>query len=481
MPKWTVIAAREYSAAVKTKTFLVTLFLMPLLMVGGSVVQVMTRDVVDTKTETLAIIDRTPGQIVGKAVLAAAERRNENDIFDKQTGRQIKPKFEVELIPPADIADKTAVDEQRFELSERIRNKTLLAFAEIGADIIKPDAAKFGRDMLTRFQGVNADSVNDPEKQSQIREQVEREGLFPDEYVIRYTTSRPTYFSFHNWFDAVARGEILKQRALKLGADEAIIGVLSSMPSRVERGLARRAADGSITYEDDKASQITGVLVPVVLVMLMFIVIMTGASPLTMNVVEEKQQRIAEVLLSSATPFDLMLGKLVGGVGTALTLAAIYLAGAFVLASQFDVLQYVRPDVIGFFLIFVAISTMMYGAMFVTAGSAVTNIKESQSLITPVILLIALPLFVLMPILQYPSGPIATFLSFFPLSAPLVTTIRLAVPPGIAMWEIVLSIVISLATTVALVWCASRIFRASLLMNSRPASMKEAALWIIKG
>jgi ABC-2 type transport system permease protein len=82
---------------------------------------------------------------------------------------------------------------------------------------------------------------------------------------------------------------------------------------------------------------------------------------------------------------------------------------------------------------------------------------------------------------QYPNGNIAMFLSFFPLSAPLVTTIRLAVPPGIPIWQVLTAAGITLATTVVLVWMSGRVFRAALLMNSKPASLRDAVGWVLRG
>jgi ABC-2 type transport system permease protein len=475
MSKALVIAMREYAAAVKTKSFLVSLILMPVLMIGGAVVQRATQDIADTTTQRVAIIDRT-GANVGLALVDAANRRNESELNDA-SGRQVKPKFDVVVIEPAPLADKAAVDRQRLELSEQVRRNELLSFAEIGSQVVSLDAIRAAGRQLDATGG---DMLR---QQTTASPDAPRPSLadIPDEFIIRYSTNRPTYFIFHNWFDRIVRTEVLQRRAKQMNFDAALVLQMSEAPLRVERGLARQDATGAITYEGDKASQITGLLVPVALMMLMFVVIMVGASPLTMNVVEEKQQRIAEVLLASCRPFDIMLGKLLGGVATALTLAAIYLSGALLLAARFDAFQYISATVVVWFLVFVVLATLMYGSLFVVAGAAVTNIKESQSLITPVVLLIATPLFVFMQIVQYPNGNIAMFLSYFPLSAPLVTTIRLAVPPGIPTWQVLTAAGITLATTVVLVWMSGRIFRAALLMNSKPASLRDAVGWVLRG
>jgi ABC-2 type transport system permease protein len=123
----------------------------------------------------------------------------------------------------------------------------------------------------------------------------------------------------------------------------------------------------------------------------------------------------------------------------------------------------------------------MYGALFVAAGAAVTNAKEAQSLISPIILLMVLPMFVIEPMYQDPSGPLPMAASFIPFSAPMMTTARIAIPPGIPAWQALLSVAVSLLTTVALVWCAGRIFRLGLLMQGQAARPRDILRWVLRG
>jgi ABC-type Na+ efflux pump permease subunit len=120
-----VIANREYQAAVRTKTFLISLVIMPVLMGGSVVLQVLLKDVVDTREKRFAVVDRT-GRLFGR-IAAAAGQYNEKDIFDPQTHKQVKPAFAVERVEPA-----AAVNEQRLALSERVRQGELFGFLEIG-------------------------------------------------------------------------------------------------------------------------------------------------------------------------------------------------------------------------------------------------------------------------------------------------------------------------------------------------------------
>ena len=99
MRKMLTVARRDYNAAVKSKAFLVSLFLMPILMGGGLLVQLLLKDQVDTQEKRFAIIDRTPEQQLVKALEDAAATRNAKEIFDATTGKQVKPVFSVERVP----------------------------------------------------------------------------------------------------------------------------------------------------------------------------------------------------------------------------------------------------------------------------------------------------------------------------------------------------------------------------------------------
>ena len=99
----------------------------------------------------------------------------------------------------------------------------------------------------------------------------------------------------------------------------------------------------------------------------------------------------------------------------------------------------------------------------------------------PVMLLVCLPLFLLVPVLREPNSPVATGLSFFPFATPMLMLARQAAPPGIALWQPLTGIAVVLATTVFCVWAAGRIFRVGLLMQGKGAHLGEMVRWVFKG
>jgi ABC-type Na+ efflux pump permease subunit len=449
MRKTFIVASREYLAAVRTKSFLISLILLPIMMLGGVIAQKLGEKIGDTSTKEIAIIDRSPGGRLYDAIAQEVEKYNSKRVFD-DSGRQIKATFNLDRVKAADPQDPDAADRQRLELSNRVRRGELLAFVEIGPDVLKPTTTP-----------------------------VSDESEADDDQLVRYSTNRPTYRDFIELLRTALPPAVLEQRLAEAGLSYQGLRPLLAPPRVSDRGLAE-LRDGKIVYEP-RSGQLAPFIVPLALLMLMFIVVIIGASPMTGNVIEEKQLRIAEVLLGSARPFELMMGKLIGGVAVALTLAAIYFGGAYYIAFTQGMAGYISGGTILWFLFFTILGTLMYGAMFVAAGAAVTNIKEAQSMVMPVMLLIVLPISLVGQMIQDPSGMLATVGSFFPFSAPMIMTARIAIPPGVPLWQTLLSALITVATTAVLVWAAGRIFRVGILMQGQGARYTEMMKWVFRG
>jgi ABC-2 type transport system permease protein len=217
------------------------------------------------------------------------------------------------------------------------------------------------------------------------------------------------------------------------------------------------------------------------MLVLMYMIILMGSTPLMQGVVEEKMNRVAEVLLGSAQPFQLMLGKLIGMTGVSLTMTAVYLSGLYWAAQHYQFAEYVRPDLIAWFLLFQVLASLMYGSLFIAVGAACTDLKETQTLMWPVLILAMIPIFVLGNVLQEPNGPAATLLSFFPFATPSLMVARLGVPPGVPLWQPIAGVGGVLLTTLACVYAAGRIFRVGLLLQGKGANFGQMMRWVVRG
>jgi ABC-2 type transport system permease protein len=473
MRKAFVIAGREYNAAVRTKSFLISLVILPVLMGGGGFMQWMLRNQVDTAEKRFAVIDRTPGESLVKAITAASEAWNKTAIFD-EAGHQTKPTFVIERVAPS--ADKPElVDEQRFELSERVRHGSLFAFLDIGGRVLEPAHSKPGASASPEPGGEAADLLDADDEAANVMPATD------DRFAIRYQSASPTYDAFRNWARPVLNKTIRKARYTAEGLSPDKVRAAVQPAPLLTKGLTRRnAATGQLEEARDE-NPIVSFLVPGGLLVLMFMLILLGATPLMQGVVEEKMQRIAEVLLGSVKPFDLMMGKLLGLVGVSVTLAAVYLSGAYWALNHYGYGNLVSPEVLAWFLVYLVLGVLMYGSLFIAVGAACTDLRETQAMMWPVMLVAMVPLFVWTNIVQEPNSAFSIVASFLPNATPMLMVARVAVPPGVAWWQPAVGMIGGLAASLLCVYAAGRVFRVGLLMQGKGATPRELVRWVFQG
>ncbi len=466
MRKVLVIASREYVAAVRTKAFLVSLLVMPLMMGGSILLQLLLKDQVDTTEKRVAVVDRTPGQKLVEALEKAARERNQQGnpkgIFDSKTGKQTRPVYAIERVEPS-TSDAQAINQQRYDLSERVRAEKIYGFLEIAPDVLQSSRA--GPGTPNAIESAESAQSGEPTGSS----------------VIRYQSEHASADDFPNWAERILTTAIEENRASQAGLSESELKKILQKVPLVSKGLSKRNAQTGEIEEAVDQNQIATLLVPGGLMMLMFMLVMLGATPLMSGVLEEKMQRIAEVMLGSVHPFQLMLGKLIGIVGVSLTLSAIYLGGAYWAAYRYGYASYFPTDILVWFFIYQMLAVLMFGSLFIAIGAACTDARETQTMIWPVMLLICLPMFVWLNVIREPTSSFATGVSLIPFATPMLMLARQAVPPGIPWWQPALGVVLVLITTTFCVYAAGRIFRVGLLMQGKGANFGEMLKWVFRG
>ena len=449
MRKVLVIAAREYRAAVRSKAFVVTLVLMPVLMGASVLVQVVFKRLEDTSEKAYAVVDRSPGGQIAKALAADAELYNAHLTTDPKTGARIHPTIKLEVIQAAG-PDPDAVLRQRAELSKRVEAGELEAVLEIGPDVYALRA--------------------DPSPETA-----------PDAEAVRWQAKKPGEDFVARYLDRRVNDAVQRQRLAAAGIDPARVQALQQPVPFKPKGLTRPNKQTGRLEDAGDEQRLTSFFLPAVLIGLMFMVIMIGATPAMQGIVEEKGQRIAEVLLGSVSPFQLMAGKLFGVVGVSSTMAAVYLGGGAVVAARYGLTDALTPGLVVCFVVFLLLALLIYGSLFIAIGAAAGDIKDTQTLLMPIMLIACLPFFALGPILMDPNGKVAVACSFFPFASPMVLVARQSVPPGVPAWQMAAGGAIVLATTVLCVWAAGRIFRVGILMQGKGARLKDMARWVVKG
>lgn len=441
MRKMIVIAVREYQAAVKTKAFVITVLAMPVLMGGSIAVQVLLKDKVDIRPKRIAVLDHT-GRVYD-AIATEAEKRNSTDIFkgEGEARKQQKPRY---LIERAEVSSDDP-DAQTLELSERVRSRDNPLFAFVTID----------RNAITPSEG-SADSG------------------------VRYHSNSPAYDDFRRWVSSVVNRRIHGLRLEAANLDPEVVGDAMAYVRVANLGLVSTDETGKIS-EAKETNEIETILVPLGMMMLMFMVVLVGASPLTNSVIEEKMQRIAEVLLGSVTPFQLMGGKLLGTVGVSLTLATLYLVGGSVALHKSGFGAFFPAHLVWWFAVYLCLAVLLYGSMFIAVGAAVTDLKEAQSAMMPLMIVVMAPMFVWTLVIKEPTATFSVVASLVPTATPMLMLVRQAVPPGVPLWQPLLGVVLVLATTAVCVFVAGRIFRVGILMQGRGANIAEMLRWVIRG
>jgi ABC-2 type transport system permease protein len=176
-----------------------------------------------------------------------------------------------------------------------------------------------------------------------------------------------------------------------------------------------------------------------------------------------------------------MLGKLLGNVAGSLSVVAIYAAGGYAAAAYNGWTNLIPWEMLPWFLLYQTLAVLLFSSIFMAVGAAVSQLKEAQSMLLPVWLLIAAPMTVWFQIVREPNGSMATWMSFFPPTAPMAMILRLSSETVIPRWHIALSLALLVLATAACIFIAGRIFRVGLLWQGKSPKLGELARWALRG
>ncbi len=437
---WT-IASTEFSSAVRAKSFLIGVMILPLLMGGSMSLQVVVARKVDTRPRRVAVIDG-PGTLA-PALQRAAETFNAASV--DANGKAVQPRITLEIVNTS--SGEGASPERKLELSDRIRRGELDAFVVIPPRAVDMPASKAAHPPVLDF---HSDNPN-------------------DDLLLK-------------WLSATASGEVRSRRLQAQGIDQAIADRIDQPLAVDNLGLFERdsaAAAGTLAIKPaTRIDAIRTMVVPAVLMFAMFMVVLTTAPQLVNSVLEEKMSKISEVLLGSLTPFELMMGKLLGNTGVGIVLATLYLGCGYAVATYYGYADFISPSLMAALVVYLLVAILLYGSLYMSVGAACNDLKDAQSLMMPVMMVSMFPAFVWLAVLKSPSSPLAVALTLFPPATPFLMLMRLALRPAPPAWHVGLSIVLATATAFFCVWAAAKIFRTGLLMQGKAPSFRELARWV---
>lgn len=283
----------------------------------------------------------------------------------------------------------------------------------------------------------------------------------------------------------VLRPLVVLARLQRAGVDPGVAFTAAAPPDLV----TEKVAGGKLTGESGGASFALAYAMSFILY---FALLLYGIQVMS-AVVEEKSSRIMEVLVSTLSPFQMMMGKVLGVAATALAQLAIWGGTAMVItnyrgqlahffgASEASVANFsiptVSPALFAVFLVFFGLGFIFYSALYAGIGSFCNTHQDAQQSQVPVTICILMGLFLMFSVLGDPNGALARKLSLVPFFAPFVTPVRFSIaPPG---WlEMTASVLAMVIGVVAAVWVAGRIYRVGILMYGKKPRLSEVARWI---
>jgi len=434
MSKFWVIFKREYIQVVKKKSFIIGIVLTPVLMAAFTVLPALFARTESSSAEHLAVIDQTELGI-GTQFEESLTRYTLEDTDD--------PYYSVDGVFDIAADDSAGFAAVNDSLSRLIIDKELKYYV-----VLKPEAHTADTNI----------------------------------WLVTNSDNFVTYNRFERRLSDI-------MSSIRLNMSEVNLDVDSVLALTKSVDLQTRDAKGeSIPFQIKHFTAI-------VFVGIMFGMIVGYGQIVMRSVIEEKNSRVMEVLVSSVSPFQLMMGKVLGLGAATLTQvgiwymmgAAIYsMKGALDINPAIDRILF-NPAIIVFFVLYMVSGYILFSTIFALIGSIVNSEKEAQSYVLPITMLMVLPFMMGIYVVQEPNSAVSVTLSMIPLLTPTMMMMRLVfVAPTLTEYslfsgiigEAIIGLILVILTTIFMVWLASRIFRIGILMYGKRPTLPEIIKWI---
>ncbi len=449
MNKMFAVMKREYLQAVRRKSFIIMTLLLPFLMAALMILPglIMTRGMGQKR---IAVLDATG---------------------------QLQPAFAKPNETPKEEKKTTTKDEARKALSGRRRGPELptrisVEYSNQAAaanldDAVKPYLQRLNAkdDSTYKLEGVFVipkTAVSDPDAQMT--------------YYCRSSTDLMTQ-------ERLSRLANRSLQRMRLSAN----GISPEKVNDLLQDLPVEAVQLSRSGERKKGGELNFIVAFLFGAMLILPSLVYGQETMR-GIVQEKTERVVEVLVSSMSPMQLLTGKIIGVAAVGLTQIAVWMTmvgilGAYaattmaVAQADINFSQFIRPIVGVYFVIFYALAYLTYVCVYAIAGAICNSEKEAQQFMMPIMMLMMAPWFLMMPIVMNPDAPFAVGFSLSPVFGPITMFVRSTVtdPP---MWHFLVSIGVSILTILVFFWVTAKIFRIGILSYGKRPTIPELMRWV---
>jgi ABC-2 type transport system permease protein len=260
------------------------------------------------------------------------------------------------------------------------------------------------------------------------------------------------------------------------------LNLLAELPEPVTNRVLEGADLRVQTIGESAQAQGIGVLAkflaPLFAAIALMVAIFTSSGYLMQAVVEEKENRTMEIMITSMSPEQMMAGKVIGLIAVGLTQILIWLVfgllGLFYFRDSLEILSGVNFDLSNLWLALVVTipALVMVASLMAAVGATVTEAREGQQVTGLITIPVMLPFILFAVILSNPNGPLAVAMSFFPLTAPMTLLLRAGFGE-IPTWQLVTSIAILILSAIGALWLAGRLFRVGMLRYGQRMRMRE--------
>jgi ABC-2 type transport system permease protein len=485
-----LVATREYLENVRTRGFWISILMMPFILVVVSAAPMLLRDA--ESEARFAVLDRS-----GWVERAVAARIIHDDVgLLVASLARMQPNERPE--PLADLGSLSTPEARAALVDATAHLLVLIRQAEhsIATPVTDADRiAVWWRDHPEQIAKL-APGVSSAKYAYVATPGIDKTGLnlllatdqllgyfeIPDDPVAdasgaTYVTRKLTNQDVRNWYSALVTDVVRDRRIREENITESVADWIQTPVQ-----FASVRLDNSGMESKAERADALGQWAPVAFVYLLWISIFSIAQMLLTNTVEEKSNKLVEVLLSSIAPVELMAGKIVGIAATGLTIvgswltlliaAALWLPGLLGGSASVDLSGLINdPTYLVSFIVYFVLGYLFYAALLCGIGSLANNLKEAQTLMMPIQMLLIVPLIVMVPIGRDPNGLLAQVLSWFPPFTPFVMMNRAAFPPGLVTYVgttllMVVSIVFALRG-------AARLFETGVLMTGKPPRLRH--------
>ncbi len=431
-----VVIRREFTEMVRTRSFIIATLLGPVLIVGFFALQFFILTQGGGGVYRVVIADATEGQVGARAAeLLQADPAAGGVRRDPRTSYTV----EVETVADGEWAGREAA------LRDRVVAEEIAGFLYLAPEVVT-DAAP------ARYQGTNATNST----------------VIAD-------------------LRASVQSAVQTTRLARAGIDVDQVGT-ALRPVRVEASkLDARGGSGSAE---------AAIFIGIVMAFAIYMAVLLYGAAVMNGVLEEKRDKVVELILSSVRARDLLIGKVLGIGGAGLLQMAIWvLVAAFmlsygaVLSGIFDVdpatvqqvqeaplLDMIPPSAAPIFLVFFAAGFLTYSSLYAALGAVTNTAQEAQQFVFPVMMPLLVGVLIAMSGAQNPDTTMVVFGSIFPLTSPLVMPVR-AVTGSVPLHELLLSIALAFATAAFIVWTAAKIYRIGILSSGKRPTFGQLVRW----